>query len=703
MESTTFEDLEAVSGQWRKPFFAIDYSNESDLHDWLKQEFVHLKSANTMRIEKIKNHYLRYKGIQYQHQKYTNNRGEPEVTKSYTPQMVVPLIRDMIDEKVARLLEFKPSISVLPVHDEERDKVDAKIAKRFLSHLEYTEKLADKFNRWVKSAKIAGESFLFVTWNPEKGDVHPDFKQGMIMPDGRVMQDEVHIGDVDFRPKTALHVYYEEAPSKLWEDVNYCFVVEYEYAEGLKKEYPDKADKIHGMATGVRIFDFEKMEDMDIVGRVEKITFYHKKTKYLPSGFEACFTDTSLLKSGKLPYNHGKLPCVRLVGTENEEELHGESSIEPVRGLASQITNQYNMAIKQFMICAYPKWFVEANSVDIQQLNNDVGIVNIKGGAKAPVLAQANPVSPQLLDFNNNLIEKFYAFAKSNSVVQGQPPTGVTAFVALQYVSESENRRLSTEVAQLNDGIISVYDLALQVAGQYYRKDDQRTMRIIGKNSQWLTSKYDPASLAKPYNIMLSNQTALPESRANRTQFLLDVGERFPDMVPREQLVEMLGLAQSEKFQDVASAAARAAEDENEHIIDTAEQIEPEPYEDLVTHWKIHVQSIQDIGFKTKTNPKSQDEMKKHIMATEMLMFDQAQKNPSFAQVLASLPMFPLLFTPPPPPPMPPMPQDPQGQGQPPGEPMPPPQQQAGPPPDAPLTPDQQAALNGQDQGMMPQ
>ena len=645
----TFEDLENNSSTWRKPFFAIDYSNESEVFTWLKDEYQHLKAANRWRHEKIKNLYLRYKGIQYESQYYDRRQGDKAQTSSYRPTMVFPLIRDMIDERTARLLEQKPSISVLPQDDEERDKVDAKIAKRFLSHIDYTEKLNQKWNRVVKNAKIAGESFLYIPWNPDKGPLHPKFKKGMVLPDGRVIQDNVHIGDVEIRPVTTLHVYYEEAPSKLWEDVNYLFLEEYEYTEGLKKEYPGK--DISSDINGCTFYDFEKMEEVTMQGRTTKVTFWHKKTKYLEEGFEACFTLNSMLKMGENPYkdpNHSGVPMIRFVGTENEEELHGESTIEPVKEIASQVSNQINMSIKQFMLCAYPKWFVEGNSVDIQQLGNDVGVVTVKAGAKSPVLAQANPVSTQMLDFTEKLIERFYGFSKSNSVIQGQPPAGVTAFVALQYVSESENRRLSTEVMMLNESIRETYDMILKVCGQFYKKDDDRTMRVIGKNNQWLAAKYDPSSLAKPYSVLLQNQSALPESRASRTQLVLDLAAQYPDLLPREQVIEMLGLAQAEKASDIGSAAARAAEDENEHMMDSKGMMEPMEYEDLVTHWRVHTMSIQDIGFKTKAAPQAQKDMKDHIMATEMLMVDQAEKNPSFAQLLTALPMFPMFFTPPP-------------------------------------------------------
>jgi hypothetical protein len=45
---------------------------------------------------------------------------------------------------------------------------------------------------------------------------------------------------------------------------------------------------------------------------------------------------------------------------------------------------------------------------------------------------------------------------------------------------------------------------------------------------------------------------------------LLDLNERFPNQFGAEQVIDMLDLAQSDKFIDGATVSVRAAEAENE-------------------------------------------------------------------------------------------------------------------------------------------
>lgn len=650
VESVTFDDLEQLSTiQNNKPFFAIDLSNDDVVLTWLKNELMRLRNDSTTRLEKAKNNYLRYKGMQYFNAVYYP-RDVLETQRKYTPQMVMPLISDFIDEKVSRIMELKPAVAVLPLHDEAKDKVDAKVAKKFLTHIERAQKLDGKYTKILRNSQVTGESFLWTRWNPDLGEKVADLPD-KTTEDGQPVPQGLFQGDAEVLHKTLNWVFYENAES--WEQVNYCFVIELDYVEALRLDYPEQASKITDDMEA-KVFDFDNMEQVDLRGKCRKIHFYHKKTKYMPEGYEACFTLNTLLKKGPLSYKHGELPIDRLVAVENDEELHGQSSIDKVRGIASNVNNMLNSMVKMFMLAGYAKWFVEAGAVDPQTLNNDVNIVNIKQGAKAPVLAQAQPVSQSHFEFVDKLVNWFYQFAKSNSVVRGDPPPGVTAGVALQFVSESESRRTVTDVSNFNTLVRSVNDKILKTCGQFYRKDDVRTGLLIGKDNQWENFPLDIEALTKDYSVQIQNTSGLSDSKAVRIQQVIDLGDKYPDLLPREQIIEMTGLAQADKAYDVASVAARASEDENEQMQDIGILIEPTEYEDHITHWKIHVQSIQPNGFKQKASPEIYNAMLTHILAHETMMLDKALENPAYKQVLSTLIGFPMLAEyPVAPPPMP--------------------------------------------------
>ena len=640
-EMISFDDLDNIKAtQSNKPFFAIDLQSDSDVLNWLKEELASIKSSGEIRLERAKNNYLRYKGIQYFNDIYQPRTSDP-VPKKYTPQLVLPLISDSIDETTSRLMELKPGIVVLPMNDEAKDKVDAKVAKKFLSHIDRLQKLDHKYQKLSRNAQVAGESFLWVRWNPDLGDKVEGSDQIKSTEEGQQVQAAVFQGDAEVVHKTVNWLFYQNAES--WDKVDYCYIVELDYVEAMKLDYPEVADKITEDSEA-KVFDFDKMEQIDLKGMCRKVTFYHKATKYMPNGYESCFTLNTVLKKGPLdPCYDGQLPIVRLIDIENDEELHGQSHIDKTKGISSNANNILNSIIKMFMLAGYAKWFVEAGAVDDNHLNNDIGIVKVKPGAKAPVLAQANPVGQGHFTMVDKFIELYYKFSKSNSIVRGEPPPGVTAGVALQYVSESESRRSATSVANFNLAVREVNEKILKVAGTKYRTDDKRTMLLMGKENRWENVDLDIEALKKDYSVLIQNTNGLSDSKALRMQQVIDLADKYPDMLPREQVIEMVGFGQADKAYDIATVAARAAEEENEQMQDDGQVIEVAPWEDHITHWKIHTQSVQPIGFKQKAPLEVIQAMESHILSTEMEMIDQAMKNPMYMESLKMLVGFPML------------------------------------------------------------
>ena len=652
MQTITFDDLEQLDYQMaQKPFFAVDLKSDDELLKWLNQNLDSVKKEREQYLERAHNNYLRYKGYQYFNDVYYSRETLGQY-KKYTPQIVLPMISDAIDETTSRLLEMKPSVVTIPVHsDEQKDKIDAKIAKRFLQNVDQAQDIDSKLTKLVRNSQVVGESFLWVRWNPDLGDVIPGSQKKKKTDDGVSVTESLFQGDVDVVNKTANWVFYERADA--WKNVNYCWIIELDYTEGLKLEHP-KLASLFTDDVGNKYFDYENMEKISTVGKIKKITFYHRKNKFLPQGYEVVYTQRAIIKKGPLSYKHGKLPIVRMVDIENDEEVAGQSQIDKTKSVASAVNNLLNSMVKMFMLAGYAKWFVEKDSVDDQSLNNDINIVKIKQGAKAPQLAQANPVGQSHFAFVEQLKGWFYEFMKSNSIIRGEPPPGVTAGVALQYVSESESRRMRTKVQQFNAVVREVNQQIIDVCAQFYQPEDERTMAVLGKDNRWEKYPLDIESIAKPWNVQVQNTSGLADSKAVRTQQVIDISQAFPGTVPQEQVLEMTGLAQADKFYDVGSAAARAAEDENEWIQDGKGELDPKVYEDQIVHWKIHVQSIQALGFKQKATPEMQIAMQDHITAHEMLMMEMSVNNPMFGQlIMQQCPQFPMFMEAPVPPPMP--------------------------------------------------
>lgn len=687
----SFDDLnDQQYNQQVRPLYELDLddpANENNILQWLRGERDYLQEESRDRIRVMRRNLALYKGIQYQELETRIDARDRAADRSqFMRKVVANHLYDLTKNRSSRLVKFRPAVAILPTNDELSDKLAAKSTKMLLDHIWYENDFEGVIqNQLATYAQIMGEVYMFIDWNKDMGDLSPAYVnakgkakdgkiplldengQQVIDPSGnKIFIDKpVRIGDVDYRIKLASDVFLQK--KKRWEEVDYCFEVEAVSVDSLRAQYPDKAAKIKNQ--DVQVYDYEKMQLVSTKREVLVYTFWHRRSVHMDKGRKIRFIEDCILENEVYPFSHFSLPCVRFTDLDLPGELHGMSFYEQIKGLTGTYNNLTNMLIRNIVMVSHPKWMVPAGSVALDRLGNDITIVQYKG-PQPPVLATAQSVPSDVFGFREKLKEEFQQISGVFGVSRGEPPPGIKAGVALQFLSEQESERYNELVLKWNEMIRQVAEMTIAVAGDYYDESDERMIRILGKNNEYMTEFFKVSSLEKDYDIRVQNSSALPKSVAARTQTLLDLSERFPEQFSGEQVIDMLDLAQSDKFVDAATVAVRTAEAENEklHEVKDADTMAPVEFENHILHWKIHTREMQQFQFKYKTSKEIQERFKDHVMAHEMLMMDQAAKSQSFAAELQKLPLFPIFFNPPPAP----MPMAPEAQGMPmPPAPMP--------------------------------
>jgi hypothetical protein len=432
-------------------------------------------------------------------------------------------------------------------------------------------------------------------------------------------------------------------------DVDYCFTRELVNTQELRQRYPEKASKIKDLEE-CQVYDYEKMEMRPARGEQIIYTFWHRRSPMMDKGRKIVFLKDVILENEESPFSHDQLPFVRFTDMDYPGELYGVSFFENIKQLTGTYNNITNMLLRNIVLASHPKWMVPAGSVALDRLGNDITIVQYKG-PQAPVLATSPTVPGDVFSFREKIKEEFQQISGVFGVSRGEPPPGIKAGVALQFLSEQESERYNELVLKYNDMILGIAQMTLAVCGDYYDESDERMIRVIGKNNAWMTKFFDVAYLEKDYDIRIQNSSALPRSLAARTQTLLDLNERFPDQFTSEQVIDLLDLGQADKFIDSATVAVRTAQAENEELLKegkqalSEEQLAPKEFENHILHWREHTRMVQEYSFKYQTPEAVQERMINHIMAHEMLMMEGAKKNPKFAEELSKLALFPLFYT----------------------------------------------------------
>lgn len=667
--SYSFDDLntETNPAQPQKPLYAIgldDPRNEKEILKWLLAELSFLERENEQRIRIQRRNLALYKGIQYQESEArAENRDRAADRSTFLRKIVANHLFDLTKNRASRLIKFRPAVAILPTNDELRDKLSAKACKALLDHIWYENDFEGTIQLQLAThAMIMGESYLFIGWDESKGPVSPAYleakkKHGDKIPlmdeTGQQRKDEfgnlifvekeVRIGDVEYRVELSPEVLLDK--KNRMEEVLHCYTSRMIDAEALRIQYPAKAAEIR--LHNDQYYDYDRMELKPTRNQVKVYTFIAKRQPGMEKGRRIVFTRDCILENDVSPYSMQGLPFVRFTDLDFPGELHGHSFFEIIKGLTGTYNNLTNIILRNLLLVSHPKWMVPAGSASIDKLGNDVTIVQYKGPTP-PTLAVAQTTPPEVYNFRQQLREEFQQIAGVFGVSRGEPPPGIKAGVALQFLSEQESERYNELSLKWNETIRQTAELTLSVAHDYYDESDERMVMVLGKNNEYMSEFFDAADLNHDYDIRIQNSSALPKSVAARTQTLLDLSERFPDKFTGEQVIDMLDLAQSDKFVDAATVAVRTAEAETEKLLQIkpaeAQSLAPTEFENHVIHWRTHTRQVQEFSFKYKTPPDRQQNLIDHIRAHEMLMMDQAKVNPKFAEMVAQLEMFPMFF-----------------------------------------------------------
>ena len=633
-----------------KPFHSVKDKDEKKVLAWLAKVIETLEKQGIARQAKYKKNLEAYRGSSNVPKRSDIRRSDRQSINRVN-KFVINHLYDMTETRVSQMTRIKPAVDVLPTNDEFEDKNAAKAVKYLINHLWYINDMDAILQKMQRQTRIFGESYCFIEWDSSKGDLHPlyvkarDSKIDLDLLDeegnsiGKIDKDRpVYIGDIKYDIEVPWRVYLQR--QKKFEDVEYCFRVKVKSTEDLKKEYPDKAEKLKS-DTNVKAFSESDLTEHLLEEDTVIYEFFHKKTKHCPQGYFAKFTKDIILEASELPYSHGKLPLERLTDLDIPEQLNGVSAYEMVRPIQSMHDNLSTLLAKNIYLMGHAKWVMPRGACKIESLGNDNTIVQYQG-ATPPQMLQTSPNPPEAYAFRNSLRDEMGQIYGVQGVSRGTPPAGITAGVALQFLNEQEQERATSDVAKHNALIQNIARKTIAVAGDYYQPDDGRMLRIVGKDNKYSIRHFDSANLSKDYDVRMQVGSALPESKAGKIQRIVEIMQMKPDLLSNERWVDLLELGNSDKMNTLITAAVKAAESENEDMMAGKPVADPQDYEDHIVHWKTHTKAIQNRSFKEECPPEYREKVLDHIALHEFVMIEKARANPAFEAKLAELPLFPI-------------------------------------------------------------
>jgi hypothetical protein len=632
-----------------KPFYKV-YSKGDDKETlkWLNQVKTSLLHNSQTRTLTQRRNLTAYRGLSLNNadrrKDYNNAKRMQRLNK-----FIVNHLRDLTETKVSQMSRLKPAVQVLPSNDEYEDRASAKVVGLLIKHLFYINNLDFSIQQMHRHARIFGETFMFIDYDENKGDLDPAYVQARDEGLKEVELEDGSVYDVSKPLRTGDLCYDVELPwrvllqrkSKI-EDVEYNFRITVEEVDKLKDKYPEKADLIK-KEDDLKLFDIEDLEDRFLEDHTIVYKFYHKDTSELGSDVYIEFTSHCILKIEEKRFTHGKLNFVRLTDQDIPNVLNGVSNYETILPLQKMYDNVSTLIAKNIYLTAHAKWLMPKGACKIEQLGNDNTIVQYQGPIP-PQLAQVSPNPPEVYNFREQIKQDMQTVYGSQGVSRGEVPKGITAASALQFLNEMENERNSTDISKHSFLVLDIAKMSISVAADNYSIEDGRMLRIVGEGNKHLIKHFDVANLSKSYDIRFDNSTGLPESKSAKIQRIMDTMQRNPNLFSPERWEELLDLGSSERMIKLATEAIQAADSENEDIMSGEYVGLPEDWEDHIAHWESHVRSLQSRSFKEEAGDEVKAAMKKHLYVTEQLIIEKMERSPLFQSKVAELRLFPIFY-----------------------------------------------------------
>lgn len=674
-----------------KPLWSIDLDDDDEILKWFKSSIDTLRDRQVARAEVMLRNRDFYASIQEIAVGKTgiprDREGKPIVEKF--SRVTVNQIYDLTEHWVSQMTRFAPAIAVIPPNSEYNDRIAAKLSKAFIDYLFYVNDIDDILEECARQCRLFGESYCFVEWDDAIGDYHPlvgeasalDLRIPLLDSDGKhvknsdgeplYIDNKPRVGDVKYDVVLPWHVFVQ--PKDKWKDVEWIVKVKCVDADYLKAKYPDKADFIDSESINHE-YSVDYLTADTNFNEVLQFEIYHKSSEFLDKGRYIKLVPGCILENRELGYSHGELPVVRLTNIDLPGELHGASFFQNILLLQVVLNNLYSLAYTNIALGSHLYWLVPVTgNVDKEKLRNSATVIKYQG-TTPPKIETFKTVGQEIFKVIEMVEQKISSISGRQPISQGVVPPGVEAGIAMTFLEEQENQRANVDIKKHNAFIKKLARLSLAVCGDKYKEEDGRTIRIVGKNNVFSIKALDVAKLGGPYDIRVQRTTALSESKSGRLSQILALEGRFPGILPREQVLDLLDLANDQKFYDLATVALQSAEAENEQMLDGTRVQSPMEWEEQIIHWQTHVKFIQTRSFKEDVPEPIKQMFFSHIRTHEMWMLRKLKLplvSPVYTQKLQTLEGFPMFMV------LPPIPQAaPAGApGEPPapGGPMPPP------------------------------
>lgn len=539
-------------------------------------------------------------------------------------------IANIIELRQSRLSRVRPTLTVIPFSDDERDIACAKTSKKILKAVSHNLNISKILSKGTMWSEICGTAFYKVDWNNNLGKV-----VGLNPAGGAIKE-----GDVEVSVVSPFEIYPDSSTYNSIED---CMSIIY-----ARSFHKDTVKNIWGVDVEGKNLDVYSLDGLSVSGglgytsisnsmakKVKKdqvvvLEKYEKPTIEYPNGRLIVVAGNKLVYNGELPYinkaeNKRGFPFIRQVSIPAPNCFWGMSVIErciPIQRAFNAVKNRKHEFMNRLTMGILA---VEDGSVDVENLEEEglsPGKVLIyRQGANGPKMLCSDNLP---IDFKNEeeaLLNEFKTVSGVNDFLnQSNLSYGNISGVALQLMIEQDDVKLSTSSEEIRYSAQEIAKQILRLYKQYAKL--QHTSKIIGDNGS-IELFYWSSSDINSEEVIFETENEINETLAQKRSMifellnsglLADENGKITNTM-RGKLLEQLGFGIWEATQDIKALQTKNASKENLQLLMSGKIEDPRDIDDNEVHIQEHISFILGNEFeKSKLkNPDVERLMLEHI------------------------------------------------------------------------------------------
>lgn len=487
-------------------------------------------------------------------------------------------IAPVVDVRLAKLGKIKPTTTVLPASNDEKDVFAAKVSKKILDSISAKLELNKKITQAMQWSEICGTSFYKITWNPTHGQVVAQDEEGK----------QIRSGEVEVTVCSPFEIYPD---SFTCENLEACQSIIHARAMDVS-EIKNRYD-IDLQGEDINIFSLSstsvgvgglgyssaapKISQGVKTNSALVIERYEKPSPERPNGRLTIVVGDYLFFDGDLPYEIGAdgartFPFVKQVSLNQVSSFWGVSVIDrliPVQRAYNSVKNRKHEFMNRLTMGVLT---VEDGSIDIENLEDEGlcpgKILVYRQGSTAPEFLDGENLSGSFEEEEDKLLNEFKDISGVNQVFDSSMASSNLSGTALELMLEQDELRLNNTADNMKDCVKSVSQMILNLYKQF--AIIPRLARIVGDNGEVELFYFNSSDISSD-DIELETQADLGESVSQRRHMvfnLIDAGllnDENGQMSTKMKVkaLQLLGLGIWENAQDTNELHIKKADNEN--------------------------------------------------------------------------------------------------------------------------------------------